>query len=297
MAPPYIEKPRVEWSNDQLTAVERRSIRGNSLMAAVPLPIVNSLIIHYDLSSGQCHSEEGSSEVQLGQTHVMPFVTSQLVQPYRDRPNEGTRSMFTEFSPIADPLFEPGRPREYAVELGCMVDCGLRESRAANTESLCVLAGRLVWAIRFDLHILDNGGNLVDAANIAALAALMTFRRPECTPEGDNGQEVTVHPPEVKEPLPLIIHHLPVAVTYAFFGSGDILVIDPTHYEEAVMRGPMTATINASGDVCAVQKAGGECVMQSVIMQCMRMASLKAADITSKIKNAVSLADNVIFAI
>ena len=46
-------------------------------------------------------SEEGSSEVQLGQTHIMAFVTSQLVQPYRDRPNEGTLSIFTEFSPMA----------------------------------------------------------------------------------------------------------------------------------------------------------------------------------------------------
>ncbi|XXG41021.1 hypothetical protein AAC387_Pa01g1585 [Persea americana] len=145
---------------------------------------------------------------------------------------------------MADPLFEPGRPGEYAVELGRIVERGLKESREVDTESLCVLAGR----------------NLVDAANIAALAALMTFRRPECTPEGDNGQEVTVHPPEV---------------------------IDPTHYEEAVMRGRMTATINASGDVCAVQKAGGEGFMQSVIMQCMRVASLRAADLTSKIKNAV----------
>ena len=71
-------------------------------------------------------SEEGSSEVQLGQTHVMAFVTSQLVQPYRDRPNEGTRSIFTEFLPIADPSFEPGHPGEYAVELGRIVDHGPR---------------------------------------------------------------------------------------------------------------------------------------------------------------------------
>ncbi|XP_062114196.1 uncharacterized protein LOC133825245 [Humulus lupulus] len=50
-----------------------------------------------------------------------------------------------------------------------------KESKAVDTESLCVLPGKFVWAIRIDLHILDNGGNLVDIANIAALAALMTF--------------------------------------------------------------------------------------------------------------------------
>lgn len=39
--------------------------------------------------------------------------------------------------------------------------------------------------------------NLVDAANIAALAALLTFRRPECSLGGEDGQQVVVHPPEV----------------------------------------------------------------------------------------------------
>lgn len=64
----------------------------------------------------------------MGQTHVMGFVTAQLVQPYKDRPNEGTLSIFTEFSPMADPSFEPGRPGEAAVELGRVIDRGLRWS-------------------------------------------------------------------------------------------------------------------------------------------------------------------------
>ncbi|XP_052292356.1 exosome complex component RRP45A-like isoform X2 [Citrus sinensis] len=190
----------------------------------------------------------------------MGFVTGQLAQPYRDRPNEGTLSIYTEFSPMADPSFEPGRPGESAVELGLIVDRGLRESRAVDTESLCVLAGKLVWAIRIDLHILDNGGNLVDAANIAALGALLTYRRPECSLGGEDGLEVIVHPPEV---------------------------IDPTHHEEAVMAGRMTATLNANGDVCAIQKPGGEGVLQSVIMQCLRLSSRMAGDMTKKIKDAV----------
>ncbi|XP_024962418.1 exosome complex component RRP45B-like isoform X2 [Cynara cardunculus var. scolymus] len=231
-------------------------------------------------------SFDGSSEVQLGNTRVMGFVTGQLVQPYRDRPNEGTLAIYTEFSPMADPSFEAGRPGESAIELGRIVDRGLRESRAVDTESLCVISGKSVWAIRIDLHIIDNGGNLVDASNVAALAALSTFRRPECT-LGENGQEVIVHPPEAREPLPLIIHHLPVAVTFAFIGKENVVVIDPTHHEEAVMGGSMTATLNTNGDVCAIQKAGGEGVLQSVIMQCLRIASVKAGDITSKIKSAV----------
>ncbi|KAK9902439.1 hypothetical protein M0R45_001678 [Rubus argutus] len=232
-------------------------------------------------------TDEGSAEVQLGQTHVMAFVTAQLVQPYRDRPNDGTLSIFTEFSPMADPSFEPGRPGEFAVELGRVIDRGLRESRAVDTESLCVLSGKLVWAIRVDLHILDNGGNLIDAANMAALAALLTFRRPECSLGGENGQEVIIHPPEEREPLHLIIHHLPIAVTFAFFSYESSVVIDPTHHEEAVMRGRMTATLNSNGDVCAIQKAGGEGVLQGVIMQCLRIAAAKAGAFSDMIKKAV----------
>ncbi|XP_074373275.1 exosome complex component RRP45A-like isoform X2 [Apium graveolens] len=231
--------------------------------------------------------DDGSSEVQLGNTHVMAFVTSQLVQPYRDRPNEGTLSFYTEFSPMADPSFEAGRPGELAVELGRIIDRGLRESKAVDTESLCVISGKLVWSVRIDVHILDNGGNLVDAANIAALAALSTFRRPECTLGGEDGQELIIHPPEVREPIPLIIHHLPVAVTFGFIGKENIVVIDPTHYEETVMGGRMTVTLNTNGDVCAIQKAGGDGVLPSVIMQCLRIASVKAGDMSSKIKNAV----------
>jgi len=237
--------------------------------------------------------EDGSSEVQLGETHVLGYVTAQLVQPYRDRPNEGTLAIFTEFSPMADPAFEPGRPGESAIELGRVIDRGLRESRAVDMESLCVVAGKHVWSVRVDLHILDNGGNLIDAANIAALAALSTFRRPECTVGGDDGQQVIVHDPEVRDPLPLTIHHMPIAVTFAYFGEGNIVVVDPTYKEEAVMGGRMTATINSNGDICAIQKAGGEGVMSSVVMQCLRIASVKAADITSKIKKAVSGASKI----
>ncbi|KAK8601883.1 hypothetical protein V6N13_058447 [Hibiscus sabdariffa] len=231
--------------------------------------------------------EDGSSEVQLGQTRVISIVTAQLVQPYRDRPKEGMLSIFTEFSPMADPSFEPGRPGELAVELGRIIDRGLRESRAVDTESLCILAGKFVWAVRIDIHILDNGGNLVDAANIAALASLLTFRRPECSLGGEDGQEVIVHPPEIREPLPLMVHHLPIAITFGFFNNESILLIDPTHNEEAVMNGRMTTTVNANGDICAIQKGGGEGVPQRVIMQCLQLATSKAASITKQIKDAV----------
>ena len=79
-----------------------------------------------------------------------------------------------------------------------------------------------MWSLRVDLHVLDHNGNLADAASLSALAALLAFRRPEVTLEAaaggvGEGQQVVVHPPDVREPLPLSIHHMPMAVTFASF--------------------------------------------------------------------------------
>ena len=65
-------------------------------------------------------------------------------------------------------------------------------------------------------------------------------------------------------------------------------VLDPNYKEEAVMGGRMTITMNTHGDVCAVQKGGGVGISQSEIMRCFRVASMKAADITAKLKECVS---------
>ncbi|KAL2650115.1 hypothetical protein R1flu_018243 [Riccia fluitans] len=231
--------------------------------------------------------EDGAVEVQQGRTRVTAIVTGTLGAPYPDRPTEGSLNIFTEFSPLADPGFDSGRPGELAIELGRIIDRGLRESRAVDTESLCVLAGRAVWTIRVDIHILDNGGNLVDVANIAALAALASYRRPDCTIGGHDGQEVIVHPPEVREPVSLILHHYPIAVSFAFFGDGDIEALDPTVKEEAVMGGRLTVIVNSQGDICAIQKGGGVGVRHSEIMRCIRIASSKAVEVTNQLKKAI----------
>ena len=62
------------------------------------------------------------------------------------RPNEGSLRFNVEFSPMASPNFEPGRPTENANELARLIERGLRETKAVDLEALCVLAGRKVNA-------------------------------------------------------------------------------------------------------------------------------------------------------
>ena len=55
-------------------------------------------------------------------------------------------------------------------------------------------------------HVLDHGGNLIDAAALASIAALLNYRRPDVTVGGEG--EITVHPLSEREPVPLSIHHV-----------------------------------------------------------------------------------------
>eukprot|EP00271_Cylindrocystis_brebissonii_P009244 TRINITY_DN23950_c0_g1_i1.p1 TRINITY_DN23950_c0_g1~~TRINITY_DN23950_c0_g1_i1.p1 ORF type:complete len:579 (+),score=148.77 TRINITY_DN23950_c0_g1_i1:520-2256(+) len=230
---------------------------------------------------------DGTVEVQLGQTRVLVVVSAELTEPYKGRPNEGTIAIHAQFSPMADPTFEVGRPRENAIELGRMLDRGLRESRAIDAESLCVAPGRSVWAIRVDAHILDNGGNLIDAANLGVLAGLLSFRRPDAELGGPTGKQINVFSPEERDPVPLAMNHLPVAVTFAFFNDGENVVMDPSLKEEAAMGGRMTMSINANGELCALQKGGGVPIRPGEVLRCMRIAQSRAKAVAKIVKTAV----------
>lgn len=79
---------------------------------------------------------------------------------------------------------------------------------------MCVCVSTQVWSIRCDLHIVDHGGNLVDVASIAAVGALLHFRRPDVSVAGE---KVTIHPIADRVPVPLSVHHVPICVSFAIF--------------------------------------------------------------------------------
>ena len=74
-----------------------------------------------------------------------------------------------------------------------------------------------MWALAVHVTVLDHVGNLIDACFLAVVAALMAFRRPDATVDASTAA-VVVHSPDVREPLPLSLHHTPIAVTFALFG-------------------------------------------------------------------------------
>ena len=77
--------------------------------------------------------------------------------------------------------------------------------------------------------MLDYNGNLVDAVVLGGMASLRVFRKPEISlsirvndDDGDDGgggsgggnsMDVKIYTSDEKEPLPLALHHTPLAVT------------------------------------------------------------------------------------
>jgi hypothetical protein len=73
---------------------------------------------------------------------------------------------------------------------------GARDARATPT----LAPHTQVWSLRVDVHVLDAGGNLIDAACLAALAALLVFRKPQVEVDQSSGEgeaQITVYSPDV----------------------------------------------------------------------------------------------------
>jgi exosome complex RNA-binding protein Rrp42 (RNase PH superfamily) len=86
---------------------------------------------------------------------------------------------------MAASSFEPSRTGPYELVLSRTLDNTLRRARAIDLESLCILAKKLVWSVRVDVHFLDHDGGLVDAACVAVVASLMSFRREDVEVRGE----------------------------------------------------------------------------------------------------------------
>ncbi|XP_072171407.1 exosome complex component RRP45-like [Diadema setosum] len=228
--------------------------------------------------------ERGCCMVHMGDTRILAQVSSEVVEPKGSRPSEGQLFVNLELSPMASPTFEAGRLSDHGVELNRLLERTIKDSRAVDLESLCIVAGERVWQIRLDVHVLNFDGSILDCASVAAIAALSHFRRPDVTVIGEN---VTIHSPLDRDPVPLNIHHMPVCVTFAFYHQGTYLLVDPTEKEEAVMEGTVVIGMNVHRELCTMQVTGSMLLLKEQILRCCKIAVVKVSELTDIIKQAL----------
>ena len=233
--------------------------------------------------------EFGSCQVSLGKTKVQASVSCSVAEPRVTRPNEGILSVFVDLSPMAAPKFEVGRLTEEGVEINRTIERCLKESRCLDLESLCIVSEEKVWSVRLDIQVLNHCGNLADAASIAGLAALCHARRPDVSLRGD---EVTIHPPHERDPIPLAVHHHPVTTTFSMFqlpeqSSETMIVADPSLLEEECAKGRMVIGVNAYREVCTLHLAGQVMIDQRLVLRLARTAADKSKTVVEKIKQCL----------
>lgn len=221
--------------------------------------------------------ELGWVECGYGKTRVIAYVEAKMTKPPPERPLEGIITIHSEISPMASVDYEPGRPSEEEVTITRMLDKILRRSDAIDKESLCVVAGQRVWHLRLTVHCLADAGNMLDCACLAGIVAFKHFRKPEVEVIGD---EVIVHSPLERSPVPLAIHHVPFCVTFAFFPDPTIRpVLDPSLLEQRLSTGQMSIALNAQREICVLQKAGGVPIPAEDVLRLIDIAVTVAKDL------------------
>lgn len=200
------------------------------------------------LETGVIKKAEGSARVKIGNTQIMVGTKPQIGEPFSDTPNVGVLMTNSELIPMAAPDFEPGPPDERSVELARVTDRCMREAGVLDLEKLAIVEGEKVWMIFLDLHILDYDGNLMDAAVLGSMAAIMDTKIPETRVEGD---EIII---DREKMIPLPIKEKALMCTFAKIGGE--LVVDPSLEEEQILDARISIGMREDGSICAMQKGG-----------------------------------------
>ena len=220
----------------------------------------------------QCNyinTAEGSARVKIGDTEVIAGVKMEVGKPYPDNPDEGTIIVGAELLPMSSPEFELGPPGIQAVELARVVDRGIRESKTIDFKSLCIKPGEKVWLLLIDVISVNDAGNLLDAASLAALAALKSARFPEY-----NGEKIDYKKKTDKE---LELRNLPIAITVIKIGTS--LIVDPDSEEEKATDARLTVTSMEDGTLCAMQKGGDAPLTKEDIENMVELAIEKGKEL------------------
>ncbi len=226
------------------------------------------------VEQGLIEKAEGSARVLLGKTDVLVGVKVETGTPFPDTPNEGVQTVNAELTPIASASFEPGPPDENSIELARIVDRGIRESKAIDTEKLCIEAGKKVFVVFVDVYVLNHDGNLIDASAMAAMAALLNTKMPN--------YEIKDGELKIKQgytPLPMRSH--PITVTIVKINN--TLLVDPILEEEQVIECRLSMAVNDEGNICAIQKGGSGYFTPQQILDASKIAQEKVVEMRKKL--------------
>jgi exosome complex RNA-binding protein Rrp42 (RNase PH superfamily) len=140
----------------------------------------------------------------------------------------------------------------------------------------------LLFFVRYiDALVINNDGNLSDAAVLAVQGALRDLRLPQLTEVGPDDDAL----PKVVAPrqIPVVVGSWPVAVSFGFWGEEKVLA-DPTGEEEEFMGSSLTVAVSSSGTVHSVTK-----LVSAFSSQLLPIDGTETISLVTSIKHNISL--------
>ena len=273
--------------------------------------------------------------VQWGNTRVTSLCTAELVRPHLDRPNEGQMVLSVDLSPSASPSFRQAPPfttggpgtnqggggpnfasssqRLQANRILRCLEKIVLTGGTLDVEALCLIPSQWVWRFHVAITLLDDGGNPMDAAVMAAIASLRHYRKPHVDMQGGGGDDAAAMaspvliPSHLKEPTPLPLHHTPLAISFAFIPLEDGLItiaasasssagavaalVDPTDREELLQKGSLTVGMNIHGEVCLLDYGGGCELPPTKLHECCKKAEFCIRQLCEMLEKSLDDAD------
>lgn len=222
---------------------------------------------------------EGSTRVRIGKTEVIAGIKMDVSTPYPDSPDKGNLIVTSELLPLSSERFELGPPKIESIELARIIDRAIRESKFIDLEKLCIKVGEKVWTVFIDIYSINDDGNLLDAAGIAAIVALKNAKIPKY--DGEN--ESVLHGEHSNESIPLK-KEIPLSIT--FHKIGDTLIIDPTREEEDVSETRVTIG-SYKGRISSMQKGNSKELSEEEFFSILDSLEAAWEDLYSKISKHI----------
>ena len=221
------------------------------------------------VEDGISPTASSSVRVKFGDTEVLAGVHLAVTTPYPDSPAEGTFMTSAELHPMASQQFDIGRPGINAIELARVIDRGIRESGFIDFKALCIKEGEKVWQVFVDIIAINDDGNLLDVAGLAAIIVLGQARMPVY-----NEEDGTVEHEFSENPIPLVKEALSFSMT--FHKLGDTIVADVTEEEESISDFRLTIAMgdnNGVPRITAMQKGGDGVITDEDMENILNLAS------------------------
>jgi exosome complex component RRP42 len=233
-----------------------------------------------EIEKGVSKNAEGSARVKIGKTEVIVGIKMNVGTPYPDSPNKGNLMVSAELLPLSSPRFENGPPKFPVIELGRVIDRGIRESKFIEFDKLCIKEGEKVWTVFVDIYSINDDGNLLDAAGIGAVAALKNAY----IPKYDEENEKVLYGELSDKKLPLK-KDLPISITIHKIGEN--LVVDPTREEEDISETRITIGGTAEGSISSMQKGNTQSLSIEEVGKLLDLSDKVHKDIFKKIEKLV----------